>query len=318
MWQTLRNNMLFIALLVGSFFGVLEGRGVLDWHTPSWVVPALLFCMLFLAFCKINPQQLRLRSWHLVLLVYQIAGSLAVFFLVRPFSPLLAQGLMICVLMPTATAAPIITDRLGGDITQITAYVLLSNVMTALLVPLFFPFVNPAVEITYIDRFLQILKHIAPLLFGPFFGAWLLRLAYDAVMRRKNSPKRFVLPAPLASLPFYLWVCLIVILIARTVRDLYHYDGELFPLIGLFVGTMIICLGQFLLGRYVGSRCSFKGAAVTAGQSLGQKNSALAIWMTQSWLNPLAALAPAAYIIWQNLFNSWQLVRAARERTSRG
>ena len=123
---------------------------------------------------------------------------------------------------------------------------------------------------------------------------------------------------PLASLPFYLWVGLIVILIARTVRDLYHYQGELFPLIGLFVGTMIICLGQFLLGRYVGSRCSFKGAAVTAGQSLGQKNSALAIWMTQSWLNPLAALAPAAYIIWQNLFNSWQLVRAARERKSRG
>ena len=318
MWKFLKNRMLFIALLVGSCFGVLEGRGVMSWHTPSWVVPALLFWMLFIAFCKINPTQLRLRRWHLVLLVYQIVGSLAVFFLLRPFSPMLAQGLMICVLMPTATAAPIITDRLGGDITQITAYVLLSNVMTAVLVPLFFPFVNPAVEIAYIDRFLQILRHIAPLLFGPFFGAWLLRLSYDAVMRRKGSPKRFALPSALASLPFYLWVCLIVILIARTVRDLMAYEGELFPVIGLFVGTMIICLGQFFLGRYVGSHCSFKGAAVTAGQSLGQKNSALAIWMTQSWLNPLAALAPAAYIIWQNLFNSWQLVRAARERTSRG
>ena len=310
--------MLFIALLVGTCFGVLEGRGVLHWHTPAWVVPALLFCMLFLAFCKIDPKQLRLRGWHLVLLAYQIIGCLAVFFLVRPFSLLLAQGLMICVLMPTATAAPIITDRLGGDITQITAYVLLSNIMTALLVPLFFPIVNPAVEITYFDRFLQILRHIAPLLFGPFFGAWLLRLVYDGIMRHQGRSERFRLPAPLASLPFYLWVCLIVILIARTVRDLMHYDGDLFPVIGLFVGTMILCLGQFFLGRYVGSRCSFKGSAVTAGQSLGQKNSALAIWMTQSWLNPLAALAPAAYIIWQNLFNSWQLVQAGRARKSRG
>ena len=254
----------------------------------------------------------------MVLLAYQIVGCLLVFFLIRPFSPLLAQGLMICVLMPTATAAPIITDRLGGDITQITAYVMLSNIMTALLVPLFFPFVNPAVEIAYLDRFLQILRHVAPLLFIPFFGAWLLRLAYDDIMRRKHRPERFHLPAPLVSLPFYLWVCLIVILIARTVRDLCAYEGELFPVIGLFVGTMIICLGQFFLGRYVGSRCSFPGAAVTAGQSLGQKNSALAIWMTQSWLNPLAALAPAAYIIWQNLFNSWQLVQAARARKSRG
>ena len=318
MWQTLRNNMLFLALLVGSAIGTLEAKGVLDWHTPSWIVPVLLFCMLFLAFCKINPLQLRLRSWHLILLAYQIIGCLLVFFLIRPFSPLLAQGLMICVLMPTATAAPIITDKLGGDITQITAYVLISNIMTALLVPLFFPIVNPAVEITYYERFLQILRHIAPLLFGPFFGAWLLRLTYDAVMRSRNRQERFQLPAPLASLPFYLWVCLIVILIARTVCDLFNYQGDLFPVIGLFIGTMIICLSQFLLGRFIGSHYSFPGAAVTAGQSLGQKNSALAIWMTQSWLNPLAALAPALYIIWQNLFNSWQLVRAARVRKPRG
>ena len=196
MWRFIRNNMLFIALAVGSVLGVLEGRGLIEWRVPSWVVPTLLFCMLFLAFCKINPRQLRFRSWHLVLLVYQIVGCLLVFFLVRPFSLLLAQGLMICILMPTATAAPIITDRLGGDITQITSYVLISNVMTALLVPLFFPIVNPAVEITYFDRFLQILKHIAPLLFGPFFGAWMLRLVYDDVMRRKNRPERFSLPAP--------------------------------------------------------------------------------------------------------------------------
>ena len=152
--------MLFIALLIGTCFGVLEGRGVLQWHTPAWVVPALLFCMLFIAFCKINPTELRLRQWHVILLGIQIVGSLAVFFLVRPFSPLLAQGLMVCVLMPTGTAAPIITDRLGGDITQITAYVLLSNIMNALLVPLIFPFVNPAVEIAYIDRLLQILQHV--------------------------------------------------------------------------------------------------------------------------------------------------------------
>lgn len=318
MWKFLRNRMLFIALLIGTCFGVLEGRGVLQWHTPAWVVPALLFCMLFIAFCKINPTELRLRQWHVILLGIQIVGSLAVFFLVRPFSPLLAQGLMVCVLMPTGTAAPIITDRLGGDITQITAYVLLSNIMNALLVPLIFPFVNPAVEIAYIDRLLQILQHIAPLLFGPFFGALLLRFSYDAVMHKKHSPKRFSPPPALASLSFYLWVCLIVILIARTVRDLMHYEGELFPVIGLFVGAMIVCLGQFLLGRYVGSHYSFKGAAVTAGQSLGQKNSALGIWMTQSWLNPLAALAPAACIIWQNLVNSWQLVRAGRARKSRG
>ena len=313
--------MLFIALLVGSVIGVLEGKGLLPWRAPDWVVPALLFGMLFLAFCKINPLELRLRKWHIMLLTYQIVGCLAVFFLIRPFSTLLAQGLMLCVLMPTATAAPIITDRLGGNITQITTFVLLSNIMTALLVPLLFPIVNPTVEISYYTRFLQILEHIAPLLFVPFFGAWAVRLTYDGVMKRRGRAERFRLPQALAGLPFYLWVMLIVILIARTVRELSLYQGELFPIVGLFAGTMLLCLAQFLLGRYIGRRCAVnptEADAVTAGQSLGQKNSALAIWMSQAWLCPLASLAPACYIIWQNLFNSWQLYRASRARTLRG
>ena len=202
MWRYLRNSMLFIALLVGSVFGVMQGRGILAWHSPSWIVPALLFAMLFLAFCKINPRELRLVRWHVILLVIQIVGSMAIFFLVRPYSLLLAQALMLCVLMPTATAAPIITDRLGGNISEITAYVLLSNCMIALLVPALFPYVNPEVTISYTDRLLQILRHITPLLFVPFIGAWALRLIYDAIQRSKGSTKRFQLPAWLASLPF--------------------------------------------------------------------------------------------------------------------
>ena len=302
--------MLFIALAIGSVIGVLEGHDVLIWHTPSWVVPALLFCMLFLAFCKINPKELRLVRWHVILLVIQVVGSMAVFFLVRPYSLLLAQALMLCILMPTATAAPIITDRLGGNISEITAYVLLSNCMIALLVPLIFPYVNHDVTISYTERLLQILRHITPLLFVPFFGAWALRLIYDAVQRKKGSQKRFQLPAWLASLPFYLWVTLIVILIARTVRQLYENQWDPATLIIAFVSTFVLCLVQFFLGKYIGAR--WGNEPITAGQSLGQKNSALAIWMAQAWLMPLVALAPAAYIIWQNLFNSWQLLHSAK------
>ena len=310
MWKILRNSMLFIALAIGSVIGVLEGHDVLIWHTPSWVVPALLFCMLFLAFCKINPKELRLVRWHVILLVIQVVGSMAVFFLVRPYSLLLAQALMLCILMPTATAAPIITDRLGGNISEITAYVLLSNCMIALLVPLIFPYVNHDVTISYTERLLQILRHITPLLFVPFFGAWALRLIYDAVQRKKGSQKRFQLPAWLASLPFYLWVTLIVILIARTVRQLYENQWDPATLIIAFVSTFVLCLVQFFLGKYIGAR--WGNEPITAGQSLGQKNSALAIWMAQAWLMPLVALAPAAYIIWQNLFNSWQLLHSAK------
>ena len=40
---------------------------------------------------------------------------------------------------------------------------------------------------------------------------------------------------------------------------------------------------------------------------LGQKNSALGIWMANIYLNPLASVSIALYSIWQNLFNSWQM-----------
>ena len=40
---------------------------------------------------------------------------------------------------------------------------------------------------------------------------------------------------------------------------------------------------------------------------LGQKNSALGIWMANIYLNPLASVSIALYSIWQNLFNSLQM-----------
>ena len=51
---------------------------------------------------------------------------------------------------------------------------------------------------------------------------------------------------------------------------------------------------------------------VTAGQAFGQKNTTLGVWMAQTYLCPLAALGPAAYIIWQNIFNSIQLLVLGR------
>ena len=49
------------------------------------------------------------------------------------------------------------------------------------------------------------------------------------------------------------------------------------------------------------------GDRMAGGQLLGQKNSAMGIWLANMYLNPLAAVFPALYSVWQNLFNSWQL-----------
>ncbi len=72
----------------------------------------------------------------------------------------------------------------------------------------------------------------------------------------------------------------------------------------LAIVSLFICAGQFLLGRKIGRQTN---DPVSAGQGLGQKNTILAIWMAQVYLNPLSSIAPAAYVLWQNSINSYQL-----------
>ena len=49
------------------------------------------------------------------------------------------------------------------------------------------------------------------------------------------------------------------------------------------------------------------GDSISAGQALGQKNTVVGIWLTIAFLNPIASIAPCAYVVWQNLINAWQL-----------
>jgi hypothetical protein len=51
---------------------------------------------------------------------------------------------------------------------------------------------------------------------------------------------------------------------------------------------------------------------VTAGQSLGQKNTVFAIWLAYTFMTPETAIIGGLYSIWHNIYNSWQLRRAGK------
>lgn len=309
-FKFLRANALFISMLIGVLIGLFELEGIWLWRAPSWVLPVCIFLMLFFTFLRIDPLTLRLHRWHWAVLGFQIVVSLLLYYVFRYVDEVLAQGLFICVLMPSATAAPIIAGKLGGNILNLTAYTLLSNALTAVLVPLFFPLVYSAAELPFWESFVRILQRISPLLLGPFFSAWALRVVY-----RKFANREPELKGGLKELPFWLWVVTLVILMAKMTLDLAAYDGALPVLAGMFLGALLACVLQFYVGKWVGEHLPVYSAAesrVTAGQALGQKNTTLAIWLAATYLNPVSALAPAAYIIWQNLFNSWQLSRVER------
>ena len=70
---------------------------------------------------------------------------------------------------------------------------------------------------------------------------------------------------------------------------------------------------EFAVGRFVGH---YFCRTIEAGQALGQKNTAFAIWMAYTYLNPLSSVGPGCYILWQNIINSieiWQNRKAAKK-----
>ena len=321
------SNALWLSMLIGAL-----GYKIFLPLKPS--LPWLIFFMLFFTFCKVNPKDLRLHKWHWVVLFLQIALSLAAYAITYLLSGnrFLAQGLMLCFVMPTATAAPIIAGKLGGSIQNLTTFTLLSNFATAIVVPVLFPLVNPLAEKAFWPAFTLIISHISPLLLGPFFGAWLLRISYQW-----RTKKEFVLPTSIAVVPFYLWVCSIVVLTATVTETVIaNFYDQLSNILILLVASFFACLLQFGLGKLIGYHlpAPSKGrdyqdvlinpaaapktmegvSSITAGQAFGQKNTSLGVWMAQTYLHPLAALGAAAYIIWQNLFNSVQLFVAAHKK----
>jgi BASS family bile acid:Na+ symporter len=75
--------------------------------------------------------------------------------------------------------------------------------------------------------------------------------------------------------------------------------------------SLLLCFVQFMVGKYVGR---FFQSTIEAGQALGQKNTAFAIWIAYTYLNPVASVGPGCYILWQNIVNSWELWQHRRKK----
>ena len=263
------------------------------------IQPTLIFLMLFLAFCKVNLHDLRPCRWHLWLLLIQggiftLVGLLLIFFKDIP-GFILYEGIMICMICPTATAGAVITSKLGGNAAHLTTYTILINLITAILVPLIVPMVHPHPGLTFGNSFALILGKVFPLLLCPFIAAELIRYLL---------PKLHAVLVKYTDLAFYLWAVALALAIAVTVKSIVHSDVSFFYQAGLAVISLICCAFQFYFGKKIGIKYNDD---ISAGQSLGQKNTVFAIWMGYTFFTPVTAIAGGFYSVWHNVFNSWQL-----------
>ncbi|MCL1886651.1 MAG: transporter [Betaproteobacteria bacterium] len=269
----------------------------------SFFLPYLIFAMLLLTFCRIPLSEIRFNVMHLWLLILQVGGSVLAYAAIRPFNALLAEAAMVCVIAPTGTAAVVITRKLGGNAASLTSFAILSNFGTAIAAPLFFPLLHPeSSHIEFWHAFFIILLKIFPLLILPFLVAMFLRRFTPALNEKLSN---------LHDWAFYMWSLALTIAIAKTVKTLIHDPAGGMIIVWLGLVAIAVCCAQFFTGKQLGQ---FYNERITGGQALGQKNAILAIWMADTYLTPITSIAASAYLIFQNLFNAWQLWMVRREQ----
>ncbi|MDR3653563.1 MAG: transporter [Paludibacter sp.] len=289
MLKKLKPYMMPISITVGAIFYKF-------FASLAFFTPYLIFVMLFLTYCTLRLDQMRLSRLHLWLILIQVFGSLAVFLVLSPINVTLAQGAMICVLAPTGTAAPVITGMLKGNIGSLTSYSLVSNMVVALAAPVIFALVGSYQSLPFFESFLAISQRVFVLLFLPFALAMVLQKFVPAITMKIAS---------FSGLSFYFWSLALGIVTGRTVVFILQQKGTShFVEIMVAVLALVVCVAQFLIGRGVGKHYN---DTVAGGQGLGQKNTILAIWMAQVYLNPIASIGPGAYVLWQNIINSYQV-----------
>ncbi|HUL53750.1 MAG TPA: hypothetical protein VLT83_10125 [Opitutaceae bacterium] len=277
------------ALVAGMVLGALLPQA----YAAAWAIRWLVMGMLFLVFLQTGLSHRDIRRSHLVLLAANLAIGLAAWGLGGLVGGReVALAAFFAGITPTATAAPVVMSFLRGRVEYVITAFLLTNLAIAALLPGLLPVVLGRATP---DAFAQVLGSMALVVFGPMGLAWLLR---TVCARAADWPQH------LRNVSFGMWVLALFLVTANGSHFLRsQVDLSLRALAQIALLTAAICAANFALGHAIGGREFPREAS----QSLGQKNTSLTIYLALAYANPLVALGPTCYVLWHNLWNSWQL-----------
>ena len=296
------------AYLVFNYVPQLDSAALFFAPIMEAILPLFMFLVLFVTFCKVDFHKMRPVWWHLWVGLFNLlfVGIVMVLILglhLQNEKLVLMEALLMCIISPCATAAAVVTQKLGGSLEQMTTFTFLSNFLTVLLVPVCFPMIEKSADISFIAAFTKILYQVVILLVVP------MGLAYIVKHFMKRLHARIL---AVRDLSFYLWGCSLMIVTGTTVKNIIHAEASIVLLSAIALLGLVLCIIQFAVGRFIGH---YFGRAQEAGQALGQKNTAFAIWLGITYLNPLSSVGPGCYILWQNIINSFEIWQERKKAT---
>ncbi|MCS6792267.1 MAG: hypothetical protein N3E45_04930 [Oscillatoriaceae bacterium SKW80] len=251
--------------------------------------------VLFFAFLTAKIDKFYFQTIWVAIANLSIAFS--AYFLLSTFNSELAFVSFITAISPTAISAPAIISFLKGNVDYVIS-VILTNSIVATILPFIIPFIHPGHLISTQKLFFSILF----LFFTPLVLSRLLKIiSFDL----------FCYLIKIKKIGFYTWILILFIASAKATHFiLEESNASLGMITAIAIISLIICAVNFQVGRFIGG----KEFAQEASQSLGQKNTMFTVWLSLSLLNPIVALGPMFYILYHNLYNSYQLIQIKNKK----
>lgn len=278
-----------ILLLAVIFLGILFPF----MHNYAFLIKYLLMIMLFFSFLKMDIKFADIEKSHFYILLANILIPFSFYFIVLKLGNIhLAQIAFITGIAPTAIASPIIINILNGKIEFSVISILLTNFSIAFLLPFLIPILLSSTSaITFSD----VLIPVAQIFLIPFFCSFILKNFFTEIKNTLVVYNKYV---------FYILLLNINLGTSKAsffIRENMSFGDTVIYKIALI--SLILCFLSFFIGKFI----TPKKLSIESSQSLGQKNNGFTVWVALTFISPLAVLGPVFYILFQNIYISWQL-----------
>jgi len=284
-----------LALLLALLFGALVPQA----HNLAFLIQYFLMVMLFFAFLDIQFDPKSFRLSVLWILLANVAIAFIGYGIFASQSITLALAAFMTGIAPSAIASLVVIKFIEGNVEYMISAVLLTNLSSAVIVPLTLPYlVGAVVPISIWD----VLQSTLFVMFFPLILARLARHLPAKVLGVIRIGKGFSFP---------IWLVNLFLISAKSINFVRNENASSFQL--LFEIALIslgICAIDFMIGAWIGGHQYRKEAS----QALGQKNLSFVIWIALTFINPLVALGPMFYILYHHLYNSWLIYRFEKQR----
>ena len=280
-------------------FTMLVGALLPQAQAFSFLIQYLLMVMLFFAFLDIEFKPQKFQKSVLWVLLANVVVSFVSYMALAPFNLMLALAAFMTAIAPTAIAAPVIISFIQREVEYVVASVVLTNIASALIVPLALPsLLGKVIQISV----WEVLQPVLVVMFVPLLLAQL-------VSRLPVEAQSIIRKGKVSS--FSIWLVNLFIISAKA-SDFLRNDNtdSISTLAVIAFVSLVICIVNFSVGALLGGRSHWQEAS----QALGQKNLSFVVWIALTFINPLVAMGPMFYIVYHHIYNSWLIYRFEKER----